>query len=209
MATHSVPYGELMNGETGQDPHYEQKLRSRLGHGEITSNLLRLALRTVLYELIKVDVAEQVRSFFVFGFDQDGDILSPEYETKVLSLHKNRGEASLLWLKSVEALDDDDIELVKQLRVERNNAAHEGMRLLLDPNAEFDDDLVEGGAAVLEKLGRFWGGISADSDPQFDGVEVDYDEIRSMQSVAFEHVREVAEAMFEVGRQIDLSEDAS
>jgi len=65
------------------------------------------------------------------------------------------------------------------------------------------DSSVVNVGVVFAKIGRFWGSIAADTDPSFDNSDVVYEEIRSGDSIAFEHVLNVAEVTFEIGRKID------
>ncbi len=44
---------------------------------------------------------------------------------------------------------------------------------------------------LVRTIDRFWGGVAADCDPQFDGVEVDYENITSGKSLMLDYLVEI------------------
>lgn len=77
---------------------------------------------------------------------------------------------------------------MERLRAERNRLAHDLGKILVDPNTEIDASVIAEAASVGLSLGRFWGAIAADTDPEFDEVEIDYDGIRSGIGLLLEHL---------------------
>lgn len=184
------------------DNNYEARLRSHLRAGAVTSNLLSLSLATVLHELIKAEVFDGVRNFYMSGFDQNGLTISPEYQQRVLSRHKNRFDAHLEWLLEVEAIQPTDVETCHALKEFRDAAAHEGFAHLTDPDRDSGEETITAGQQLLSKLGRFWGTIEAETSG-LSPDEYEYAEIKSASSLVFDHLCEVAEMMRQAGRAID------
>jgi hypothetical protein len=62
------------------------------------------------------------------------------------------------------------------------------VRSVVDPGVEVRVDMLLAGRDCLKALARFFGGITADTDPKFDGVDVDYDAIESGSSLVYDHL---------------------
>lgn len=78
-------------------------------------------------------IIDQPRSFFTIGSNSEkGDLISPDYKTKVLSLDKKPINASLKWFQINEAISTSDIEIFDDLRRYRNKLSHELTKILLD-----------------------------------------------------------------------------
>jgi len=122
----------------------------------LRNRLIASALFIATYEMLKSSVVDKIRQFFCCGFDETGDLIDPKYEAVVLRRHKKVTEASLLWLKEMGAVDDDDIRSFRYLTDARNNLAHEMLALLsgqkeIDLNAHFSTLI-----ALLRKIDVWW-----------------------------------------------------
>jgi hypothetical protein len=140
------------------------------------------------WELLKNEIQDGVRQFFVTGFDQQGPDPDPRYARDVLSRHQHPFEASLLWLVDQQALSLTQAARVRELRVHRNEVAHELPKLLVDPAHEVSAELLREMGVVLRALGVFWGRIEVDINPDFDGRDVKDEDIRSGASLLMEHL---------------------
>ncbi len=63
-------------------------------------NLIIAALYIAVFEMLKSTIAQRIRDFYTFGFDNSiekdgGWLIDPEYQTKVLSKNRSRVYASL------------------------------------------------------------------------------------------------------------------
>lgn len=156
-------------------------------------NLVRAGLFLAGWEMLKGEVQMQVRGFFLVGFDENGFTYSNDYTTRVLSRHKSAFEASLLWLVEAEALTEAQAGQVRRLRDYRNEVAHELPKLLLESAHDLDVERIREMRELLAVLGLFWGRITVDTDPDFDGQQIADDDIRSMVSVFMDHLVDVAD----------------
>lgn len=122
----------------------------------LRNRLIASALFIATYEMLKSSVVDKIRQFFCCGFDETGDLIDPKYEVVVLRRHKKVTEASLLWLKEMGAVDDDDIRSFRVLTDTRNNLAHEMLAILsgqkeIDLNAHFSTLI-----ALMRKVDVWW-----------------------------------------------------
>jgi hypothetical protein len=159
----------------------------------LRSNLVRAGLFLAGWELLKKEVEEKVRDFYLVGFDEKGLMYSSDYERKVLALHKSRFEASLLWLVATGALDGEQAERVRNLRKYRNEVAHELPKLLVEVGHDVNVAHIRDTKDILGILGRFWGRIEVETNADFDPGEVSYDGIQSGVMLLMEHLVAAAE----------------
>lgn len=168
-------------------PDFEESLRAKLDPAEVRINLARAGLVLATYELVKSEVIQGVRGFFVYlnrGHDN--------YQRHVLSLApKSVFKASCAWLREMGALRDGDYETLEALQRHRYAVAHELPTYVGDPNTEVDIDLVRAVAEILRRLGQFWGRIEVDINEDFDGMEIADEDIRSGVSIFVDFLLDV------------------
>jgi hypothetical protein len=152
-----------------------ERLRNRLTH---------IGFFLLAFELLRDYIIENTRTFFSDRWEfVDGDMkvhTTQDYQDKVLSLAKREFEAVLKWHVQMQALTDADVADILSLLDYRNTVAHEPQRILHDEGNTRQPDAVDRVRQHHRKIGNFWGGIEADTDPDFlDGKEIDYDGIVS------------------------------
>lgn len=170
---------------------YEKSLRKKLDPDVVSDNLMTASLFLMTYELLKGEIIDKTREFFFEGINENEKKYSPQYASDVVSLHKDRFHASCLWLVRSGALSETDAEIAQNIRQHRNLVAHELPLLLFDPSAKIDSHLFAEAQRLLVVLGRFWGRIAIDINPDFDGKEVSDDEIQSGAMVLMGSILEI------------------
>ena len=133
--------------------------------------------------MIRSAIIGNIRSFFEYD--------EAHYQRDVVSRVKpgiTIFDLSTAWLIEMEALRDDDVVILRRLREHRNEVAHEIMAFLVDPTCQVDTTLLQSASDVIKRLGQFWGRIAADADPQWDGVDIDPEEIESVNFLLFDYV---------------------
>ncbi|MBN1788734.1 MAG: hypothetical protein JW806_10135 [Sedimentisphaerales bacterium] len=90
----------------------------------LRTNLVVASIYITAYELLEDRIIDKIQEFFTYS--------SPEYETKVLSLHKKRLKAHLLWLKDMKAIDETDIQKFKEIKKCRNTLTHEMLKFIIE-----------------------------------------------------------------------------
>ena len=133
-----------------------------------------------------------VRGFFVSEFDESGLTYSTEYERDVLSRDRSTVRASLLWLLDMKAITSEQLAAFDKMREHRNEVAHELPNLLFDSDFSVDLRLLNELHIMLRSIDRFFGEITVDTDPAFDGEEVDLDGIKSGTTLLLEYIISVA-----------------
>lgn len=167
----------------------EDRLRAKVQPEAIGTTMLRAACFLAGWELIKAEVEDKVRGFYLTGFDESGLTYDEaSYRTHVLSRDRQRFKASSSWLVASGGLTSEQADLLEIIRHHRNEVAHELPRLLVDPDFEVRTDLLIASLDCLRSLGIFWGSIEVDTNPDIDGREVDYGGIKSMSFMLMEYL---------------------
>lgn len=158
----------------------------------IRRSLVQAGLFITGYELLKSEIVDASRGFFIDGFNEEGLTMSPVYEARVRSLHKKEFDACPLWLVSLNALTEHEAERVRAVRAHRNAIAHEIPKYIISPGTEVDLALLREMRELIARLSQFWGVIEMSINPDFDDVEEDV-EIRSGALIMMDHLIGAAE----------------
>lgn len=136
---------------------------------KLKSNLISASLFLAAYESLRASIVDQVRGFYWTGFDEHGDNFSDSYTTRVLSRHKSPLRASLLWFLEMQAVTQDDLDLVDRLREHRNKIAHDLPAFVASADCDVDLDLLKQLIELVAKVDRWWiREIELSCDPDFD-----------------------------------------
>lgn len=84
---------------------------------------------------------------------------------------------------------------IETIRERRHEIAHELARPLIDPDAEVSAVRLEELHGIMRSLDAFFGGLAVDSDPQFDDVDVDSEEIVSGSGMLLNYLRDISESV--------------
>jgi hypothetical protein len=82
--------------------------------------------------------------------------VSDGYKKEVLSKSKYTDEATLLWFKESEAIDDSDIEKYHKIRRYRNELTHNMIEFLTLHNREFDENILNDLIDLYSKVEKWW-----------------------------------------------------
>lgn len=107
------------------------------------------------YEMCREFVVSKPKTFFCNSLDES-DIDQAEYNKNILSLHKSPLKASLLWFKSLGAIDDNDLKNFNEAREHRNSIAHNLPSYISDPNFAVDLKIFEALLETTHKVGVYW-----------------------------------------------------
>jgi len=169
------------------------RLLSKLSSEEIKKNLIKASLFITAFELLKNDIVRKVKDFYICGFDSSGFKYSPDYKAKVRSKDKDIFKASCMWLFEGGALKPEHLDDLLLIREHRNEIVHELPKFLIDSESSINEELLKNANDYLKNIGKFWGSIEVDINPDFDNVEVDYDGIESLTSVLMSYIIEVCQ----------------
>lgn len=136
--------------------------------------LISASLYVTAFELLKNSIIDRIRSFYMVGFDTNGDIIDEKYEATVLSRNKSPLYASLSWLVDNDAIDQGDIKAFERIKATRNSLAHELPSLVLE-GADFQHiERFQELVALLRKIEVWWVvNLEIPANPDFDEQEID------------------------------------
>jgi len=131
------------------------------------------------FELLRDSIIGRIRSFFLNGFNEHGDIIDPKYESDVLSRNKSPLYASLDWLKEMHAIDDSDISTLEDIKKCRNHLAHQLYSVLGEQGLPSDfEQCFRDMVALLHKIELWWiVNVEITINPDFEGKEINETEI--------------------------------
>ncbi|MBV34297.1 MAG: hypothetical protein CMP47_02390 [Rickettsiales bacterium] len=143
------------------------------------------------FHLLKSSIVEGVKDFYTDGFDGSKALISDNYEKDVLSKSRHKFEASLLFLVETESITEKDAQEIQKLREFRNQLAHDIPSSIYQEESLIDSNKIEKAGYYLNKIDNFWGQVEVDINPDFKSQEVDYNGIKSLRSMVFDHISEV------------------
>lgn len=127
------------------------------------------------FEILEDSIVDRIHDFFWNGFNANGDIISPEYQSKVLSLNKSPVYASLEWLKDMKAVDQADIDAFEKIKKCRHILVHELHELITAKGfpGDFEENF-KNMISLLRKIEIWWiMNVELPTNPDYDGQEVD------------------------------------
>lgn len=158
-----------------------------------------LALYILVWEAFKKMVIELPKSFFCINpfFDANGQLKYPEseeYQEEIRLKGKDLLGSSLRWFVSLQAITDDDVEKVLQIRKRRNEFVHEMNKILFEGISETDCQLFVSLLALYRKIDVWWiKNVVIDSNTLLDSVdEIKEDETCNGQAIIIEIMLNVA-----------------
>ncbi len=136
--------------------------------------LVSASLYVTAFELLKESVIGRIRSFYLVGFNADGEVIDEKYETVVLSRNKNPLLASLDWLSENDVIDESDRQAFERIRTTRNLLAHELPSMIMGGKGFKHVERFQELVALLKKIEVWWVvNMEIPVNADFDGKEID------------------------------------
>ncbi len=154
---------------------------------EIRKALLQISLFLLAYEMLKSSIVGGVKDFFLTGFQGKTLTYDDDYAKKVLKKHKSHFMASLIFLRELDAITEDEMTRIGSLRELRNDIAHNTPSLVENLPSGIYEKVIEANM-YLHKIDNFWGTIEVDCDPDYLDKNVDYEGITSLRALMMQHV---------------------
>jgi hypothetical protein len=109
------------------------------------------------YEILIDSIVDQLRTFFlgVQGLtpaSEDED----EYQNHVLTRHKERLTASCLWLQECGVIGSEDLTTIEQIRIHRNEIAHELPHFIVDDSRNIDVSHFSAIRDLVARIDTWW-----------------------------------------------------
>ncbi len=144
----------------------------------LRSNLITASVYLAAFEILKQCIIDRPKEFYTTGFDENGIIVSRDYELKVKSLNKSPVYASLEWFKLHDTIDQDDINKFTQIKECRNELAHELVNFLDSGIKSDPDPNFKLMAELLNKIECWWiFNVEIPINPDYSKVDIDINEI--------------------------------
>ncbi len=164
--------------------------------------LVSASLYIAAYDLLKESIVGRIRSFYMVGFDESGEIVDEKYEKTVAARRKSILYASLDWLRENGVINESDCQAFERIRKTRNLLAHE---LLAIVTADKDCDHIERFEELvflLKKIEVWWVvNVEIPVNSDFDGQEIDAEEIVPGPVLTLQMMLEVASGNEELLKQ--------
>ena len=133
------------------------RIEAKLKPERIRSTLAFAGLYQLTHELIKTAVLDNVKNFYLAGFDESGMLYDEaSYSRDVLSRDKRPFRASLLWLVDSDAITLAQANRLDEIYAHRHELTHGLGDFILDPDREPNMDLFIDAVEILRDITRFW-----------------------------------------------------
>lgn len=157
--------------------------------------LMSAAIYIAGYEALKDAIVDRIRNFFLIGSGPAEQRFYLEYKAFVLSRNRSPLYASLDWLKNeMGAIDDADICAFDRIKACRNLLAHQLLSFLGGNGLPQDfEQCYREMVALLHKIDHWWiANVEIPTNPDFDGKDIDWDEIYSGRVMALQLLCDIA-----------------
>ncbi|MDU9028700.1 hypothetical protein [Pseudomonas mediterranea] len=158
----------------------EKQWENLLTPAVMQERMIAISLYITAYEMLKESIIGRLKDFYCIGFDADGTTTSPDYDLKVLDLHKKRSPlyASLIWLTNIGAIDQEDNEVLEQLKALRNSLAHEMPEIILKGKDLALKEKMQDVMNLMRKVEVWWiVNVELETDPDYDRRDINSEEI--------------------------------
>jgi len=126
------------------------------------------------FEILKDSVVDRIRDFYTNGWDENGPIVGPEYQSQVLTRNKSTLYASFDWLREHKAIDEADLKTFETLKKIRNQLAHQLFDVVTGQVESEHAAQFPVLVSLLRKVEVWWViNVEIPTNPDYDGQEVD------------------------------------
>jgi hypothetical protein len=145
---------------------------------ELTQALAYVGLVLVAFELVKSLIVDPIKLFYRDTTFSGRNMPFKSYEVDVQSRHKDQFEACLLYLRDfMQAIDDDNMKAIQDLRRHRNDLAHDLVNRLHNLEIAAHAKLFRDVDIALFKLSNYQTYMDIGSVPEYQNVGIDWNTI--------------------------------
>lgn len=134
----------------------KEKWKNFLNPAILKPSLIIYSIFITVFEILKQQVVERIKYFYVDGFIGNKLIINENYNKEVLSRHKKTLYASLDWHLEKGIISKENIELFHELRKQRNKLAHEMTTVIFEGNNDSIIVNLERMINLLKKIELWW-----------------------------------------------------
>lgn len=141
----------------------------------VRPSLFMATMFITTFEILKDSVIDRIRDFYTNGWEQTGPIVSPQYQSEVMSRNKSALYASLIWLLEHEAIDEGDLKTFENLKKIRNQLAHQLFKVVTGQVESEHASQFSVLVGLLRKIEVWWVvNVEIPINPDYDGKEIDH-----------------------------------
>ncbi len=164
---------------------------------EIKKNLIDVSLYFSFFEILNNTIVERIADFYNNEFRDGKSITSDKYKEEIINREFNGKSniflASCHWLIENNVISQDEFEIITQIKEHRNRIAHDLTKFLFDSEYEINKDLFNQIKTLTIKIVRWWiTEVEIPTNPDFDGQEINADEIIPGQEILLDYIFNVA-----------------
>ena len=160
---------------------------------ELRIKLISASLFLTAFEMLRESIVGRIKMLYCSGFNETGPIYDKKYTNDVLSLHKRTLSASTLWLNKNNIITNEDCDTIFELIKQRNNVAHELPLILYGSTSVNYQEWLPKLAKILKKVEIWWVvNFEIPTNPDFDGIEIDEENVSTGPLTAFEMLCDLA-----------------
>ncbi len=152
----------------------------------IRKNLMIASLFLSGYELLKNCIIDDLKSFFITGFNEK----EYKYDEKYLKICPNKKtlyQDSCNYLLVMQAITNEELIALENIRIYRNKVAHNLNSILVDEQQNIDIELLRKLSHLLTKIDNHWCQIDFEIMNDGENENVDYENIQSGRKLLFDH----------------------
>ncbi|MEM9578039.1 MAG: hypothetical protein AAF999_13610 [Pseudomonadota bacterium] len=149
----------------------------------VRTRFLRAGLFLVAHEMLLSAIKDRIHDFYSNTWSAAGGWKqSPVYREKVLSLDPKGKQdplrASVVWLRQIEAIDEQDETTIRELIEERKRLAHELRNVLSGAHKHDFESMFPKLVSLIAKIDRWWiVNVEIATDPDLADKEFEQDEV--------------------------------
>lgn len=160
---------------------------------EVKFQLITSSFYITAYDILIETIVQEVKDFYMSGFNKNGIIIDPNYKNQVRGLYKDDIViASSLWLKNNDAISEEDVEKIKLFKEHRNELAHELSEMIADSEKRTRIELIKEIRDLRFKILKWWFiNFEMDVNPdlhKFKPEELDFNEVLSLNMFVINHL---------------------
>lgn len=140
------------------DENIQKSWERFLNPESLKENLVISSLYITSFEILKDSIISKIKDFFIEGIDEKGFIYSQKYNKEVLSLDNKKRplQASFLWLKKYDVINEDDLNNWEKIVLFRNELAHDMLKFLTQIPESDLLDLFQIMLNLITKIEKWW-----------------------------------------------------
>jgi hypothetical protein len=135
---------------------------------KIRENVILASLYITAFDMLEMGIKGKTKDFITIGYENDiekcNEIYKREVTDKYLFYSKGKRyydeyRACVMWLKDSNAIDENELDILLEIRRHRNDVVHKLPKLILDESLNLNISLFQSLQKLFKKIMFFLGRI--------------------------------------------------